>query len=105
MASMKNVTLFSGPGKMDLMLALFDRPNGERLVEFTIEAGEKKSVFATQINSVSREDGSAESWLFEGWASVTEHDGNAKTIKGTAEVSGYWNTRSRRGWINITLPS
>ncbi len=77
--------IIDGPGKFDLMAALFD---GKR-VFFTIEGGDKVEA---QMNSVAIEDGSRESWLISG------------RIVGSGswqKFSGYFETRKRHGHLEI----
>jgi len=87
MASFK---LIGGPGKWDLMLALFDNTlEKPRSVQFkatkgSCEPGEMKKLdiekskhyeFKCIINSISREDGSGESWNIDGYITNIDFDG------------------------------
>jgi len=74
--------IVNGPSKFDLMLALFDGDNTKRrLVKFDRPADTRPAVndatpvakplvvyvFDICINSIEREDGSGERWLFGGY--------------------------------------
>ena len=78
-----------GPSKYDLMLGLFDGDaNTQRTLTFRVNNGVDVEV---KVQSVSREDGSGESWLFEGYV-----------INGTGlRAKGYFHTVTRRGTITI----
>lgn len=73
--------IICGPGKFDLMLALFA---GKEVV-FTMENGQKLTV---RISSVQREDGSSESWNLEGEVM------NCLTDR---KFVGYYSTRRNKG--------
>lgn len=85
----------AGPSKFDLMMAIFGK-QGDHVLEFTFDCPTQTtdphhSAICSQtaminILSVSREDGSGESWNFRG---------NAPTMR----VKGYFNTRTRRGHL------
>lgn len=79
--------IVDGPGKFDLMCCLFD---GKR-VFFTVE-GRRKHKVEVQIDSVAIEDGSHESWLVSG-----------HIVSGDLweKFSGYFETRKRRGHLEI----
>ena len=70
----------AGPGKFDLMNALFIGAK----VTFTLEGGEK---VLTQINKVEAEDGSRESWNLQGYIM------NGRNEK----FRGYYSTRGNKG--------
>ena len=88
--------IVTGPGKFDLMLALFDKYQGhDRELEFTIREvngfrGVKDYPIKFVVVGVELEDGSRESWLIKG-----------RVTHGAvgADVHGWFDTRSRRGWI------
>lgn len=67
-----------GPGKFDLMQALF----AGKEVTFTLENGQK---LAVRISSIQREDGSNESWNLEGWFT---HVLNNRAFKAYYATSG-----------------
>ncbi len=84
-----------GPSKFDLMLSLLDGSNAagtRRRVSFMVDdIGEIEVV----VNRLSREDGSGESWNFEGFAQTF---GPSYSYD---KVEGYFSTRSRRGTIRL----
>lgn len=84
--------LTGGPSKYDLMLALFDgRGNEQRLVTFSLQhIGE----IEVRIMGVDREDGSAESWVFKGYAESFAQPGPNK-------VEGYFHTQRRHGHVRF----
>ena len=55
----QNIKIVGGPGKFELMLAIFEGKE----VTFTFEEGTKKTV---RLDSIQREDGSNESWNIQG---------------------------------------
>lgn len=90
----------SGPSKFDLMVSLFDNTmcREHRTVEFSVKVrtSSPKSSPAkinVQIHGVEREDGSGESWNFTGLI-ITGGPFNER-------ITGYYATRSRRGYIKI----
>ncbi len=95
---MHQLEITDGPSKFDLMLALFDgNCEHRREVVFNLRAGKSTSTLAVidsvvVIDSVTREDGSGESWNFEG--RVVDFVGNPKII-------GYFSTRTRKGWVRF----
>ena len=81
----------NGPSKFDLMLSLFDgNKKPRRTVTFQIQGGPGEIEVA--VTMVRQEDGSGESWLFGG------HCHNSIP---TLNVNGYFNTRSRKGWLDL----
>ncbi len=88
-------TITNGPSKFDLMNALPDGDSkNRRTIKFTIleENGPNLLPFISEpitINRLEPEDGSGESWLFEGWYGKNR------------EVKGYFRTDERRGWIEF----
>ncbi|WKZ26561.1 MAG: hypothetical protein QY304_00450 [Candidatus Paceibacterota bacterium] len=97
--------IINAPSKFDLSIAFFDRPNpeqlgGRRSVTFTIEGpscpnGQRQ--IEVVINHISWEDGSGESWCFEGYCKTDV----GQPQNSTAEVKGWFRTSDRKGWINI----
>src|SRR5512142_2329293 len=89
------------PCKMDLMVALFDQPVIEgtvrqRSVRFTVEAVSETSRHKVGevdviVDAVAREDGSCDSWNFEGRPVPRPGDGLNVRIK------GYYSTYLRKG--------
>lgn len=80
-----------GPSKFDLMLSLFAGGNvgvTRQTVVFVLEASEDESSVIVHIESVEREDGSGESWNFEGYRNQNR-------------VRGYYNSRNRTGTLIV----
>lgn len=87
----KSKKIVNGPSKFDLMISLFSGSNASttrRTVTFVLEASGDESSVTALIESVEREDGSGESWNFEG--SQLGH-----------WVRGYYNSRSQTGTIVV----
>jgi hypothetical protein len=84
--------IVAGPSKFDLMLALFDGTiEHHRCVEFEFNTTPRMTVKTKfLVSSVQREDGSGESWNFEGSLSYD----NFCTLK---NVRGYYSTKTRTG--------
>ncbi|KKU86509.1 MAG: hypothetical protein A2667_03455 [Candidatus Wildermuthbacteria bacterium RIFCSPHIGHO2_01_FULL_47_27] len=58
--------IVNGPGKWDLMLALFEKG---KQVDFTVEFKDGagvKTIFRVKVHSIQAEDGSRESWNLAG---------------------------------------
>ena len=83
----KHLKISDGPGKSDLIFALFDG----KQVFFTVETIGKIEVVLT---SVGIEDGSRQSWLIRGWI---VGEGSPEERK----FSGYFETRNRHGHIDM----
>lgn len=79
-----------GPCKWDLMLALFDNTfDSPHFVTFTFLGTDGVlEEIRVYIDSVSREDGSGESWCFEG-----------HTRPDNRRVRGYFSTKRRHGTL------
>lgn len=95
MASNDRVTvqITDGPGKWDLMIALFYRPEGDNrqdhLLTFTLETGEKITVL---LRKVEMEDGSHDSWILNGH--IIRGDGNYE------KIDFYYTSKRRTGvWM------
>lgn len=107
------VTIVDGPSKFDLMVAFFDRfgPYGT-----TRQRGSQKSVaFATgrltssdrsragavaaivKVDSLAHEDGSGHSFMFTG--RLAEGTTLFRGSTGDGRVEGYYNSRTREGFI------
>ncbi|MDP3996819.1 MAG: hypothetical protein Q8P86_03970 [bacterium] len=90
--------IINAPSKCDLIVAFFLKPNpGRQSVNFTIQdpGGSRKQVEVV-INSISWEDGSGDSWCFEGYCV-------GRPL--TAKVKGWFRTSDRKGWISIDAPT
>lgn len=87
---MAQLSIVNGPGKFDLMLSLFDGTSmNPRTVAFTVNIDGEHIAVRVAIQVVGREDGSGESWLFDGFRTDGHHH----------DVRGYYDTRTRRGWM------
>lgn len=87
-----NVT--GGPSKFDLMLSLFDgNKEPRRTVEFQLEGARAPIVVA--VTMVQQEDGSGESWNFEG---------HMTNYRRSFRVGGYYSSNSRKGYITFVVP-
>ncbi len=93
------VGIKSGPSKYDLMLSLFERSmNNPRPVTFVLKATDKANWWVENrklvlhITQVGIEDGSGQSWCFEG-----------QTDDGTRH-KGWFRTDSREGTIAVMPP-
>lgn len=78
--------LCDGPSKFSLMLAVFGSREQRPPIHFRSKA---RQVFDVEQLGVKAEDGSGESFLFEGQLP----DGH--------RVEGYFETRNRSGWIRV----
>ena len=86
----KFFNIIGGPSKFELMLGLFDNTMSEpRRVSFQLQGGTALSVC---LLSVGREDGSGESWLFEGAIQWPDASHNRR-------VKGYFTTKRRTGHV------
>lgn len=89
----------NGPSKFDLMVSLLDGDSTSRKT-VEIEYGNRpespiqiKRKINIRIDSLEREDGSGENWIFKGYQ-VTE-------IEGLRRVEGYYALRTRTGHIRF----
>jgi hypothetical protein len=92
-------SLVNGPSKFDLMAALFvgsSGSNGHSPVTFTTEDEQEIEVY---INKVGREDGSGESWIFEGFISKVNKVPVKFAPGDSNNVTGWFRTSNRRGWF------
>jgi len=94
-----NVT--GGPGKFDLMLSLFDgNKDPRRTVKFQLEGA--RGPVTVAITMVQQEDGSGESWNFQGW--VSSDDPTDSMFAFNLHVNGYFETRGRKGYLTFEVP-
>ena len=85
----------NGPGKFDLMVALFDGDGGHRKsVEFTVKIGNEAKQVPVIIEEISREDGSGENWCIAGRTATT-----------SLNIHGYFSTKTRGGFLEKILTS
>ena len=102
-------SIINAPSKFDLSIAFFDRPNpeqlgGRRSVNFTIQGpscSNGQQQIEVVINRISWEDGSGESWCFEGYCKTNIGQPKNRTTK----VKGWFRTSDRKGWIDIDAPA
>lgn len=101
MTSTDNTKISSGPSKFDLMVSLFEgNQNPRKTVRFKVDSGQRKprgprntdeiiyNDVDVAITLIAHEDGSGESWLFEGYIHGISR-GN---------IHGYYSTKNRSGW-------
>jgi hypothetical protein len=101
--------IINAPSKFDLSVAFFDRPNPEKLggrrsVNFTIEGyscSNKQHQIDIVVNRISWEDGSGESFCFQGYCKTNV----GQPQNWTAKVEGWFRTSDRKGWIDIDAPA
>lgn len=90
-----NYKIVGGPGKWDLMLALFHGTTKEQhIVGIKYMVSNHEVEFPHRLIGVIREDGSGEGWFLKGFvAADTEHfDVRFKAL---------YRTDTRRGWIEF----
>ena len=102
---MTRYQILNAPSKWTLSVAFFDKVNGERRpVTFKVNGPlcPQGAEIGVVINQLSWEDGSSESWCFEGFA-VTGMDGGRMRFQ--PKVKGYFCTLDRKGWIDLDMPT
>ncbi len=104
---MTRYQILNAPSKWTLSVSFFDKADpakigGRRPVTFEIKGSlcPKGARIEVVINQLSWEDGSGESWLFEGYA-LTGMDG-AK-MRRQPKVKGWFATTDRKGWIDLDV--
>jgi hypothetical protein len=98
--------IINAPSKFDLMVALFDKPNTKnddrRSVDFTIQGpicyNEERQIEII-VNCISKGDKYKESFYFKGYCK-TDFDHSKHWM---AEVTGWFQTFNRKGWIDIDV--
>ncbi len=84
-------TIIDGPSKFDLVISLFHGDSQKTRTEVLFYLEKNPGLLVpTMIDSVKREDGSGEKWLFKGYVRAGDFHG---------KVRGYYDTQLRRGWI------
>ncbi|MDB5236989.1 MAG: hypothetical protein JWL88_91 [Parcubacteria group bacterium] len=93
-----------GPSKFELMLSLFDRKPNVRTVEFRLGFDNQENAISAivVINGVSLEDGSGESFCFEGYVQSMKPSLQRDTRSQFRKMKGWYSTASRKGWIMLT---
>jgi hypothetical protein len=97
--SNQNKQILSGPGKSDLMFALFN----DQIVEFHFETGTRTAgppntslivltMLEVRITALEHKDGSGDSWLYKGYLETSK-----------VKFSGWYNSKTRKGSSNISL--
>ena len=82
----EHINIVGGPGKFELMLALFE---GREII-FNLEGGYKRTV---SLDALQREDGSNQSWNLDGY------------IVGTFQrFHAYYTTRGNHGVYSLKQP-
>jgi len=89
------LVIVNGPSKFDLMLSLFDgNKEPRRTVQFRVrsETGRMEINHEVAVTLVQQEDGSGESWNFQGltWGQSISH-----------RVRGYYSSKRRTGTFNF----
>ncbi|MBP7134506.1 hypothetical protein KBA73_04790 [Patescibacteria group bacterium] len=90
MATTTQLAITDGPGKLDLLFALFDHSNVRaRHVQFTIRplapSGARR-ILDVMILSIEREDGSGESWNIRARSGSNDYDIHYRTDKRSGHV-------------------
>jgi hypothetical protein len=94
---MARFNIVGGPGKWDLMLALFDQ-EAHPTVTFELEREDPKKI---EVSVVGVEDGAAESW----WLHLRQWPTTPTGEKRKSRVlNARYSTRTREGWIRIADP-
>ena len=98
MAYRFNIT--DGPSKWDLILSIFDGDSSNRRkATFSIEEPEAHEKYPRLpdldfvINGATREDGSGENWLIQGYYPGANDP--------TVPMNGFYSTKNRRGWLEF----
>jgi hypothetical protein len=90
--------IVNGPSKFDLCFAFFSmgNPGERRPIDLTVNHPEISTPVKVKVivNSLEWEDGSGESWNFTGYAFHSPYFQDKV-------VRGYFNTRKRKGWIEV----
>lgn len=94
-----------GPSKFDLMVSLFEgNKTPRKTIRFKVDSGRRNPVgprnseesaiihsdMDVGITAVEQEDGSGESWMFQGYVVSTFRPGR---------IQGYYSTKTRTGWF------
>jgi hypothetical protein len=88
---MPRYTIKDGPSKWDLSVSLFEgNPSARHLVTFQLLHAPEREISVAMVQ-VGQEDGSGESWVFEGHTRGSN----------SSNVSGYYSSRNREGYIDI----
>ena len=98
------VSIVAGPNEMQLMMSLmraYKGPYGIDIskatsVYFTTDGKESTMTggFSACVNGMSRENGSGNSWMLEGYLF------DYPNISG---LNGYYNSKTRKGYLTLTL--
>ena len=94
--------IVGGPGKFDLMVSFFDHG---RTIGFRLRRkfGDKANEYVVVvINQISKEDGSCEHWMIDGYLVSSGPDKDHQS-PARGKFHGYYSTReSNSGWMTIT---
>jgi hypothetical protein len=106
---MTQCIITAAPSKFDLCFAFFGGKYPHRLpVRFTIKIPNlhEEEKIDVIINQLTWEDGSGESWCFEGYVTCQEHIPSSlpefKARSFVVHVKGYFKTTDRKGWVELT---
>lgn len=94
--------IIGAPSKWTLSVNFFDKVDGKRRpVTFTIEWPSSHANYPVSviIDLIQWEDGSGESWCFEGY--VQDTFGKMEGISKNDKVQGWFRTSDRKGWIKV----
>lgn len=87
-------TILGGPSKFDLMVSLLHGVARKKRVhvDFEIRCNDPTITcnWEIYINSLEREDGSGEQWLFQGYVRMIN-----------LPCKGFYSTKTRKGWLEI----
>jgi hypothetical protein len=94
-----HIEILRGPSKFDLMVSLFEgNPTLRKYVQFNIYEQRGGGIMGhsipVAIMGIRQEDGSGESWLFEGYCSDSEWRNREQGY-----VFGYYSSQTRTGFI------
>ena len=100
---LETIQLMAGPDKLELLAALaFPYPDsctGREPLKVRFDTGDGQS-FLTTIRGLGHEDGSGESFVFDGTV-YTPTSSSDTAIKIQQPCTGWFNTRARCGWIRV----
>jgi len=102
---MTRYQILNAPSKWTLSVAFFGKIKDERVpltFEIVGQLCPQGTFIEIVINSLQWEDGSSESWNFEGYA-LTGMGGGRLKIQ--SKVKGWYRTTNRKGWIDLDMPT
>ena len=105
----KELNIINGPNKFDLMVSLFEgNPQSRKMVVFVFDGimvneildygGYRATLplheLPVAVTSITQEDGSGESWIFQGWS---------PKLFANVTVAGFFSSRTRKGRMKLTV--